>query len=133
MKQIVAVETFLTAPGVAHSLFHVMIPTQGQALAVMICTSARLMRETATTTTTAMVIFNVELKTVIGHQRLIVAPTLLMKEVNDLDFIFTYFIYIILDMMVNNGQKLNISTSRTCNYENIISTFISCHILSKIK
>ena len=38
------------------------------------------------TMTTAMVIFNVEPKTVIGHQRLIVAPTLLMKEVNDLDF-----------------------------------------------
>ena len=90
MKQIVAVETFLTAPGVAHSLFHVMIPTQEQTLAVMICTSARLTRETATTTTTAMVIFNVEPKTVFGHQRLIVAPTLLMKEVNDLDFIFTY-------------------------------------------
>ena len=90
MKQIVAVETFLTAPGVAHSLFHVMIPTQGQTLAVMICTSARLTRETAATTTTAMVTFNVEPKTVIGRQRLIVAPTLLMKEVNDLDFIFTF-------------------------------------------
>ena len=74
------------APGVAHSLFHVMIPTQGQTLAVMICTSARLMRETAMTIMTAMVIFNVEPKTVIGRQRLIVAPTLLMKEVNDLDF-----------------------------------------------
>ena len=78
------------APGVAHSLFHVMIPTQGHSLAVMICTSARLTRETAMTIMTAMVIFNVEPKTVIGHQRLIVAPTLLMKEVNDLDFIFTY-------------------------------------------
>jgi hypothetical protein len=77
-------------PGVAHSLFHVMIPTQGQTLAVMICTSARLTRETAMTIKTAMVIFNVEPKTVIGHQRLIVAPTLLMKEVNDLDFIFTF-------------------------------------------
>ena len=86
MKQIVAVETFLMAPGVAHSLFHVMIPTQGQTLAVMIFTSARLTRETAMTIMTAMVIFNVESKTVIGHQRLIVAPTLLMKEVNDLDF-----------------------------------------------
>ena len=83
MKQIVAVETFLTTPGVAHSLFHVIIPTQGHYLAVMICTSARLTRETAMTITTAMVIFNVEPKTVIGHQRLIVAPTLLMKEVND--------------------------------------------------
>ena len=88
MKQIVAVKTFLTAPGVVHSLFHVMIPTQGQAPAVMICTSARLTRVTAMTITTAMVIFNVETKTVIGHLRLIVAPTLLMKEVNDLDFIF---------------------------------------------
>ena len=83
-------KTFLTAPGVAHSLFHVMIPTQGQAPAVMICTSARLTRETAMTITTAMVIFNVEPKTVIGRQRLIVAPTLLMKEVNDLDFTFRY-------------------------------------------
>jgi hypothetical protein len=90
VNQIVAVETFLTTPGVAHSLFHVMIPTQGHSLAVMICTSARLTRETATTTTTAMVILNVETKTVIGHQRLIVAPTLIMKEVNDLNFIFTY-------------------------------------------
>ena len=38
------------------------------------------------TITTVMVIFNVEPKTVIGRQRLIVAPTLLMKEVNDQDF-----------------------------------------------
>ena len=44
-----------------------------------------------------------------------------------------HFRYIILDMMGNNGQKLNISTSRTCNYENMISTLIACHILSKIK
>ena len=78
------------APGVAHSLFHVMIPTQGQIHAVMVCISARSTRETAMTIMTAMAIFNVEAKTVIGHQRLIVAPTLLMKEVNDLDFIFTY-------------------------------------------
>ena len=63
-----------------------MIPTQGQAPAVMICISATLMRETVMTITTVMVIFNVEPKTVIGRQRLIVAPTLLMKEVNDLDF-----------------------------------------------
>ena len=39
------------------------------------------------TIVTAMAIFNVESKTVIGRQKLIVAPTLLMKEVNDLDFI----------------------------------------------
>ena len=77
-------------PGVVQSLFHVMIPTPGQAPAVMICISATLTRETAKTIMTAMVIFNVESKTVIGHQRLIVAPTLLMKEVNDLDFIFRY-------------------------------------------
>ena len=95
-------KTFLPAPGVAHSLFHVMIPTQGQALAVIICTSARLTRETAMTIMTAMAIFNVETKTVIGRQRLIVAPTLLMKEVNDLDFIFRYsdnqshFIYFLI-------------------------------------
>jgi hypothetical protein len=44
------------------------------------------MRETAMTITTAMALFNVEPKTVIGHQRLTVAPTLLMKEVNDQDF-----------------------------------------------
>ena len=94
------------APGVAHSLFHVMIPTQGQTLAVMICTSARLTRETAMTIMTAMVIFNVEPKTVIGRQRLIVAPTLLMKEVNYLDF------FINLDIMENNVQKLILSTSR---------------------
>ena len=56
----------------------------------MICISATSTRETAMTMTTAMVIFNVEPKTVIGRQRLIVANTLLMKEVNDLDFIFTY-------------------------------------------
>ena len=74
------------APGVAHSLFHVIIPTQGHYLAVMICTSARLTRETAATTTTAMVTFNVEPKTVNGRQRLIVANTLIMKEVNYLDF-----------------------------------------------
>ena len=86
MNQIVAVETFLTTPGVAHSLFHVIIPTQGHYLAVMICTSARLTRETAATTTTAMVTFNVEPKTVNGRQRLIVANTLIMKEVNYLDF-----------------------------------------------
>ena len=73
-------------PGVAHSLFHVMIPTQGQRHAVMNCISATSTRETAMTITTATAIFNVEQKTVIGHQRLIVAPTLLMKEVNDLDF-----------------------------------------------
>ena len=90
MKQIVVVETFLTVPGVAHSLFHVTIPTLGQIHAVMNPISARSMRETAMTITTAMAIFNVETKTVIGHQRLIVAPTLSMKEVNDLDFIFTY-------------------------------------------
>ena len=73
-------------PGVAHSLFHVMIPTKGQRHAVMNCTSATSTRETAMTIMTATAIFNVEQKTVIGHQRLIVAPTLLMKEVNDLDF-----------------------------------------------
>ena len=67
-----------------------MIPTQGQAPAVMICISATLMRETVMTITTVMVIFNVELKTVIGRQRLIVAPTLLMKEVNYLDFVIRY-------------------------------------------
>ena len=83
-------ETFLTVPGVAQSLFHVMIPTQGQAPAVVICISATLTRETAMTIMTAMAIFNVEPKTVIGRQRLIVAPTLLMKEVNDLDFILRY-------------------------------------------
>ena len=77
-------------PGVAHSLFHVMIPTQELPPAVMICISAMLTRHTALTITTAMAIFNVEPKTVIGHQSLIVAPTLLMKEVNDLDFIFTF-------------------------------------------
>ena len=77
-------------PGVVQSLFHVMIPTQGQAPAVMICISATLTRETVMTITTAMVIFNVESITVIGHQRLIVAPTLLMKEVNYLDFVFRY-------------------------------------------
>ena len=88
MKQIVVVETFLTVPGVAHSLFHVTIPTLGQIHAVMNPISARSMRETAMTITTAMAIFNVEPKTVIGRQRLIVAPTLLMKEVNDLDFVF---------------------------------------------
>ena len=70
-------------PGVAHSLFHVIIPTQGQTHAVMNCISATSTRETAMTIMTAMAIFNVEPKTVIGHQRLIVAPTLLMKEVND--------------------------------------------------
>jgi hypothetical protein len=73
-------------PGVAHSLFHVIIPTQGQTHAVMNCISATSMRETAMTITTAMALFNVEPKTVIGHQRLTVAPTLLMKEVNDQDF-----------------------------------------------
>ena len=78
--------TFLTVPNVAHSLSHVMIPTQERTHAVMICISAMLTRDTALTITTAMAIFNVELKTVIGHQSLIVAPTLLMKEVNDLDF-----------------------------------------------
>ena len=102
MKQIVVVETFLTVPGVAHSLFHVTIPTLGQIHAVMNPISARSMRETAMTITTAMAIFNVETKTVIGRQRLIVAPTLLMKEVNDLDFIFRYsdnqshFIYFLI-------------------------------------
>ena len=90
MKQIVAMENFLTVPGVAQSLFHVMIPIQEQSHAVMNCIGATSMRETAMTITTAMAIFNVEPKTVIGHQRLIVAPTLLMKEVNDLDFIFRY-------------------------------------------
>ena len=70
-------------PGVAQSLFHVMIPTQELPPAVMICISAMLTRDTALTITTAMAIFNVEPKTVIGRQRLIVAPTLLMKEVND--------------------------------------------------
>ena len=90
MKQIVAVETFLTVPSVAHSLFHVMIPTQGQIHAVMVCISARSTRETAMTIMTAMAIFNVELKTVIGHLRLIAAHTLLMKEVNYLDFNFRY-------------------------------------------
>ena len=78
------------APGVAHSLFHVMIPTQGRPPAVMICTSAMLTRETAMKIMTAMAIFNVELKTVIGHLRLIAAHTLLMKEVNYLDFNFRY-------------------------------------------
>jgi hypothetical protein len=79
-------ETFPMVPGVAHSLFHVIIPTQGQTHAVMNCISATSMRETAMTITTAMALFNVEPKTVIGHQRLTVAPTLLMKEVNDQDF-----------------------------------------------
>ena len=73
-------------PGAAHSLFHVIIPTQGQTHAVMNCISATSTRETAMTITAATAIFNVEPKTVIGRQRLIVAPTLLMKEVNDLDF-----------------------------------------------
>ena len=77
-------------PGVAQSLFHVMIPTQGQTHAVMNCISATSMRETAMTITAATAIFNVEPKTVIGHQSLIVAPTLLMKEVNHLDFNFRY-------------------------------------------
>ena len=77
-------------PGVAHNLFHVIIPTQGQTHAVMNCISAKSTRETAMTIMTAMAIFNVEQKTVIGHQRLIVAPTLLMKEVTDLDFFFRY-------------------------------------------
>ena len=90
MKQIVAVETFLTVPSVAHSLFHVIITTLGQINAVMNCISAWSTRETAMTIVTAMAIFNVESKTVIGSQKLIVAPTLLMKEVNDLDFIFRY-------------------------------------------
>jgi hypothetical protein len=31
-------------------------------------------------------------------------------------------------MMGNNGKKLNISTSSICNYKNIISTLIACHI-----
>ena len=75
-------ENFLTVPGVAQSLFHVMISIQEQSHAVMNCIGATSMRETAMTITTAMAIFNVEPKTVIGHQRLIVAPTLLMKEVN---------------------------------------------------
>ena len=35
--------------------------------------------------------------------------------------------------MGNNGQKLNISTSRTCNYKIMISTLIACRILLKIK
>ena len=86
MKQIVAIENFLTVPVVAQSLFHVMISTQEQSHAVMNCRGATSMRETAMTMMTAMAIFNVEPKTVIGHQRLIVAPTLLMKEVNYLDF-----------------------------------------------
>ena len=73
-------------PSVAHSLFHVIIPTQGQTHAVMNCISATSTRETAMIITTATGIFNVEPKTVIGRQRLTVAPTLLMKEVNDLDF-----------------------------------------------
>ena len=42
------------APGVAHSLFHVMIPTQEHPPAVMICISAMLMRDTVLTITTAM-------------------------------------------------------------------------------
>ena len=88
MKQIVAMKTFLTIPGVAQSLFHVIITTQGQSHAVMNCRGATSTRETAMTITTAMAIFNVEPKIVIGRQRLIVAPTLLMKEVNDLDFVF---------------------------------------------
>ena len=83
-------ETFLTVPDVAQSLFHVMIPTQEQTHAVMNCRGATSTRETAMTIMTAMAIFNVEPKTVIGRQRLIVAPTLLMKEVNYLDFIFRY-------------------------------------------
>ena len=82
--------TSLTVPNVAQSLFHVMIPTPGQAPAVMICISATITRETAMTIMTAMAIFNVELKTVIGHLRLIAAHTLLMKEVNYLDFFFRY-------------------------------------------
>ena len=86
MKKIVVVETFLTVPGVAHSLFHVIIPTLGQINAVMNCISAWSTRETAMTIMIAMAIFNVEPKTVIGRQRPIVASTLLMKEVNDLDF-----------------------------------------------
>ena len=83
-------ETFLTVPGAAHSLCHVIITTPGLTPAATICISVMLTRVTVKKIVTAMVIFNVESKTVIGRQRLIVAPTLLMKEVNDLDFIFRY-------------------------------------------
>ena len=83
-------ETFLTVPGAAHSLSHVIITTQEPTPAATICISVTLTRVTVMTMATAMAIFNVELKIVIGQNRLIVAPTHLMKEVNSLDLIFRY-------------------------------------------
>ena len=83
-------KTFLMAPGAAHSLSHVITTTQEPIPAATICISVTLMRVTVMTMATAMAIFNVELKIVIGLIRLIVAPTHLMKEVNSLDLILRY-------------------------------------------
>ena len=77
-------------PGAAHSLTHVIITTQGLTPAATSCISVTLTRVTVMTMATAMAIFNVELKIVIGQNKLIVAPTHLMKEVNSLDLIFRY-------------------------------------------
>ena len=90
MKQIVAMKPFLTVPGVAHSLSHVIITTQEPTPAATNCISVTLMRVTVMTMATAMAIFNVELIIVIGQIRLIVAPTRLTKEVNTPDLIFRY-------------------------------------------
>ena len=75
-------------PGAAHSLTHVIITTQGLTPAATICISVTLTRVTVKKIATAMAIFNVELKIVIGQIRLIVAPTHVMKEVNSLGSIF---------------------------------------------
>ena len=77
-------------PGAAHSLSHVIITTPGLTHAATTCISVTLMRVTVRKIATAMAIFNVELKIVIGHHRLIVAPTHLTQEVNSLYFMFRY-------------------------------------------
>ena len=90
MKKIVVMETYLKLPVVAKNLFHVIIHTREQNPAATVCISVMSMRAIAMTTTTVTATFNVELKIVIGHHRLIVAPTHLMQEVNSLDFTFRY-------------------------------------------
>ena len=77
-------------PGAAHSLSHVIITTPGLTPAATMCISVTLTRVTVKKIVTATEIFNVELKIVIGHHRLIAAPTHLMQEVNSLDFMFRY-------------------------------------------
>ena len=105
-------------PGVAHSLSHVIITTQELSPAATICISVTLTRVIVITIATAMAIFNAELKIVIGHHRLIVAPTHLMQEVNNLDFMFRYsdnqihFIYVTWweIFMKKNNYKIHLIT-----------------------